>query len=255
MATLDSLIWILVGGLLMSLVAMVGAITLLLPPRRLQQLLLPLVSLAAGSLLGGALFHMLPEGMEAMPSRSGSLCIAAGFMTFLALEQFLQWHHSHRHADRSGPDAAAGGASRKPMAILILLGDALHNFIGGLGIASTFLLNPAAGVAAFVAAVAHEVPQELGDFAILVHSGWNARTALRWNFISALTFPLGAVLAWLISRSLPVGGLVLFACGNFLYIAASDLVPEIKAARSLRDAAIGFGWCSAGLLVMMALAQ
>jgi zinc and cadmium transporter len=252
-APLNSLVWILVGGLLMSLVAMVGALTLLLPPRRLQQLLLPLVSLAAGSLLGGALFHMLPEGMEAMPSRSGSLCIASGFMTFLALEQFLQWHHSHRHAGRNGLDPAVGVPSRQPMAIL--LGDALHNFIGGMGIASTFLLNPAAGVAAFVAAVAHEVPQELGDFAILVHSGWNARTALRWNFISALTFPLGAVLAWLISRSLPVASLVLFATGNFLYIAASDLVPEIKSARTLRDAAMGFGWCSAGLLVMMALAQ
>jgi Predicted divalent heavy-metal cations transporter len=176
---------------------MVGAITLLLPPRRLQQLLLPLVSLAAGSLLGGALFHMLPEGMEAMPSRSGSLCIAAGFMTFLALEQFLQWHHSHRHAARSGPDAAAGGASRKPMAILILLGDALHNFIGGLGIASTFLLNPAAGVAAFVAAVAHEVPQELGDFAILVHSGWERphRPALELHLSTHLPAGSGARLA------------------------------------------------------------
>ncbi|MEB3307106.1 MAG: ZIP family metal transporter [Cyanobacteriota bacterium] len=245
MATLNSLAWIVAGGLLMSLVAMVGALTLLMPPRRLQSALLPLVSLAAGSLLGGALFHMLPEGMGAMPSRRGSLCIAAGFMTFLALEQFLQWHHSHRRA----------GRSRKPMGILILVGDALHNFIGGLGIASTFLLNPAAGIAAFVAAVAHEVPQELGDFAILVHSGWSARAALRWNFISALTFPLGAVLAWAISRSLPVASLVLFACGNFLYIAASDLVPEIKAAQSLGEAAQGFGWCSAGLLIMMGLAQ
>jgi zinc and cadmium transporter len=254
-ADLSSLAWILGGGLLMSLVAMVGALTLLLPPRRLQQLLLPLVSLAAGSLLGGALFHMLPEGMEAMPPRRGSFYIASGFMTFLALEQFLQWHHSHRSTGPSERSPRAAGRSRQPVAILILLGDALHNFIGGLGIASTFVMNPAAGVAAFVAAAAHEVPQELGDFAILVHSGWSARSALRWNLISALTFPLGAVLAWLISQSLSVAGLVLFACGNFLYIAASDLVPEIKAARSLRDAGLGFGWFSTGLLLMMALAH
>lgn len=245
MAELSSLVWILVGGLLMSLVAMVGATTLLLPPRRLQQLLMPLVSLAAGSLLGGALFHMLPEGMAAMEPRRGGYYIAAGFTTFLALEQFLQWHHSHRDAARPRP----------AVAILILLGDALHNFIGGLGIASTFLMNPAAGVAAWFAAVAHEVPQELGDFAILVHSGWRARTALRWNLISALTFPLGAVLAWLISQSLPVAGLVLFASGNFVYIAASDLVPEIKASSSLRLALLSFAGFSTGLLLMLALAR
>ncbi|MCS5699479.1 ZIP family metal transporter [Cyanobium sp. FGCU-52] len=213
------------------------------------------MSLAAGSLLGGALFHMLPEGMEALPPRHGSFYIAAGFMTFLALEQFLQWHHSHRNAGQSNLSHWGAGQSRQPVAILILLGDALHNFIGGLGIASTFLMNPAAGVAAFVAAVAHEIPQELGDFAILVHSGWSARSALRWNLISALTFPAGAVLAWQISRSLSVAGLVLFACGNFIYIAASDLVPEIKTAHSLRDAGLGFGWFSTGLLLMMALAH
>jgi zinc and cadmium transporter len=247
---LNSLVWILVGGLLMSLVAMVGAITLLLQPRRLQVMLLPLVSLAAGSMLGGALFHMLPEGIAAMEPRRGSLFIATGFTLFLAMEQFLHWHHSHR-----SPAAGPSSSSRQPVAILILLGDALHNFIGGLGIASTFLMNPAAGIAAWFAAVAHEVPQELGDFAILLHSGWTPRSALRWNFISALTFPLGAVLAWMVAQSLSVAGLVLFASGNFLYIAASDLVPEIKASTSFRSAALGFGWFAAGLLGMLALAH
>jgi zinc and cadmium transporter len=244
-AELSSLVWILTGGLLMSLVAMVGGLTLLLPPRTLQRLLMPLVSLAAGSLLGGALFHMLPEGMGAIGARAGSPYVAAGFSTFLALELFLQWHHSHR----------PGAHGKEPLAILILLGDALHNFIGGLGIASTFVLNPAAGVAAWCAALAHELPQELGDFAILLHSGWSAGAALRWNLISALTFPLGAVLAWLLAQSLPVAGLALFAGGTFLYIAASDLVPEIKTSTSLRSGALRFGWFSAGLLLMLLLAR
>jgi len=244
-AELSSLAWILAGGLLMSLVAMVGGLTLLLAPRTLQRLLMPLLSLAAGSLLGGALFHMLPEGMGAIGARAGSAYVAAGFSAFLALELFLQWHHSHRTSAGSG----------EPLAILILLGDALHNFIGGLGIASTFVLNPAAGVAAWCAALAHELPQELGDFAILLHSGWSAGAALRWNLISALTFPLGAVLAWLLAQSLPVAGLALFAGGNFLYIAASDLVPEIKTSTSLRSGALRFGWFSAGLLLMLLLAR
>ena len=244
-AELSSLVWILTGGLLMSLVAMAGGLTLLLPPRTLQRLLMPLLSLAAGSLLGGALFHMLPEGMGAIGARAGSAYVAAGFSAFLALELFLQWHHSHRTSAGSG----------EPLAILILLGDALHNFICGLGIASTFVLNPAAGVAAWCAALAHELPQELGDFAILLHSGWSAGAALRWNLISALTFPLGAVLAWLLAQSLPVAGLALFAGGNFLYIAASDLVPEIKTSTSLRSGALRFGWFSAGLLLMLLLAR
>lgn len=229
----------------MSLVALVGGLTVLLPAKQLDQLLIPLISLAAGSLLGGALFHMLPEGMEAIGHRNGGLYVAAGFTVFLALEQFLQWHHSHRSSQRSS----------HPMAVLILLGDGLHNFIGGLGIASTFLMNPAAGMAAWYAAVAHEIPQELGDFAILMHSGWRIQSALRWNFLSALTFPLGAVLAWLISQRLPVSGLVLFASGNFLYIAASDLVPEIKASTNLRAAGLSFGWFSAGLALMYAMAH
>lgn len=244
-AGLSNLAWILTGGILMSLVALVGGITVLLPPRRLNQLLLPLISLAAGSLLGGALFHMLPEGLAVMGARRAGLWIAGGFTGFLALEQFLQWHHSHRHT----------GPQRHPMAVLILLGDGLHNFIGGLGIASTFLMNPTAGIAAWCAAVAHEIPQELGDFAILIHSGWRPRSALRWNFISALTFPLGALLAWLLARSLPVAPLVLFAGGNFIYIAASDLVPEIKGSATLRSAGVSFGWFCAGLALMVAMAR
>ena len=256
-AELNGLGWILAGGLLMSLVEMVGGLTLLLPPLLLQRLLMPLVSLAAGSLLGGALFHMLPEGIGAIGARAGSSWVAAGFSAFLALELFLQWHHSHRTA--TGPGGGNSGAlprqGRQPLAILILLGDALHNFIGGLGIASTFVLSPAAGAAAWCAALAHEIPQELGDFAILLHCGWTPRAALRWNFLSALTFPLGAVLAWLLAQSLPVAGLALFAGGNFLYIAASDLVPEIKASTSLRSGALRFGWFSAGLLLLLALAR
>jgi zinc and cadmium transporter len=242
---------ILLGSLLMSLVALVGAFTLVLPARRLQQVLAPLVSLAAGSLLGGALFHMLPEGFTALnPLRSGEW-IAAGFTAFLALEQFLHWHHSHRQSRR----LFAATGSREPMGLLILIGDGLHNFIGGLGITSTFLINPPAGVAAWMAAVAHEIPQELGDFGVLVHSGWRPRRALFWNLISALTFPLGALMAWWLRDLIPLAPLVLFAAGNFIYIAASDLVPEIKHHSEPGGALQGFACFSGGLLVMLVIAQ
>ena len=244
---------LLFGSLLMSLVALVGGFTLVLPAWRLQQLLTPLVSLAAGSLLGGALFHMLPEGVMALdPLRSGEW-IAAGFTAFLALEQFLHWHHSHRHHRRLHP-AEEERWLREPMALLILLGDGLHNFIGGLGIASTYLINPQAGIAAWLAAIAHEIPQEMGDFGVLVHSGWRPRTALFWNVISVFTFPVGAVLAWWLRERISLAPLVLFAAGNFIYIAASDLVPEIKRHAEPRLVLYGFTCFAGGLLFMLLIA-
>lgn len=238
---------LLVGSGLMALLALVGGLTLLLPKRRLQRLLLPLVALAAGSLLGGALFHMIPEGFAALPPRRAGGWVAAGFSAFLALEQLLQWHHSHRNG--------GGQASiTEPLPALILLGDGLHNLTCGMGVASTYLLHPAAGVAAWLAAAAHEVPQELGDFGVLVHSGWPPRRALLWNALSGLTFPAGALLAWGLRDTTHLAPLVLFAAGNFLYVAASDLVPEIKTRLSLPEALTGLGWFAAGLLLLALLA-
>lgn len=245
MAGLNALVVIAAGGLLMTLITLVGGITVVLSPRRQQQLLLPLIALAAGSLLGGALFHMLPQGMAALPPHLVGGYLAAGFTVFLALEQMLRWHHGHR----------LQASAVQPVALLVLLGDALHNFVGGLGIASTYLINPAAGVAAWLAAAAHELPQELGDFGVLVHSGWRPGQALRWNFISGLSFPIGGLLAWLMAGSLPLPALVLFAAGNFLYIAASDLVPEIKSQATAAQAAQTVGWFAGGLLLLWWLAM
>lgn len=241
---MDSLTWIIIGGLLMSAIAMVGGVTTLLKPETLDRLLLPLVSLAAGTLLGGAFFHMIPEGTKVLPPLTAAIWLGGGFTVFLGLEQFLHWHHSHR-VSRHG---------RRPVTYLVLIGDAVHNFLGGLGIASTFLINPEAGIIAWVAATAHEVPQELGDFGILVHGGWPRWSALAWNVISALTFPLGAILAYLASMRFEVAGLMLFGAGNFIYIAASDLVPEIKTEQSLLRAGLHFGVFVAGLVLMLVLA-
>ncbi|MBM5800110.1 MAG: ZIP family metal transporter [Cyanobacteria bacterium K_DeepCast_35m_m2_023] len=233
-----------IGSLVMCLITLVGGLMALLPAPRQQRLLLPLIALAAGSLLGGALFHMLPMAIQSLEARWCGFWLAAGFTVFLALELGLHWHHSHR----------AGSANVRPVAVQIVLGDGLHNFIGGLGLASTFLINPAAGVAAWLAALAHELPQELGDYGVLVHSGWSRGRALRLNFISGLTFPLGALLAWLRADSLPLPALVVFAAGNFVYIAASDLVPEIKARSSLIETAQALGWFVCGLVVLWLLA-
>lgn len=239
------LLVLVLGGLLMSAIAMVGALTTVLKHTTLERILVPLLALAAGTLLGGAFFHMIPEGLTALPPLSASVWLVAGFSVFLALEQFLDWHHSHREGV---------APARRPVTYLILIGDAVHNFLGGLAIGSTYLISPAAGVTAWIAAAAHEVPQELGDFGVLVHGGWPRRLALVWNVVSALTFPLGAVLAYFVSLRFEVAGLVLFGAGNFIYIAASDLIPEIKARATLGASARHFVVFAAGVLLMYAVA-
>src|SRR5690606_22806845 len=182
--------WIVLSGILMSAIALVGSITLLLPPEMLERLLRPLVAFAAGTLLGGALLHMLPAALEVTgPRPSVLLAVLIGFTVFFAIEQFLHWHRSHRGA----------ADERKPLTYLILIGDALHNFIGGLGVAAAFIADVRVGIGAWLAAAAHEVPQELGDFGVLVHGGWPRGRALLFNVLSAITFLIGSLIAYFAS--------------------------------------------------------
>lgn len=242
---MSTLAWIVLGGLLMSAIALVGSFTLLLPRAALERMLLPLVSVAAGTLLGGAFFHMLPTGLASLGAIEAGVWLLAGFTVFLGLEQFLHWHHAH----------APTQEYRKPMAYLILIGDGVHNFLGGLGIASTFLINPQAGITAWFAAAAHEVPQELGDFGILLHGGMRRSRALALNFVSGLMFLLGALAAYGLSLDFHVGGLILFGAGNFIYIAASDLIPEFKAHAGWGRGVLNFSCFVGGIALMWLLAS
>lgn len=237
--------WIIAGGFLMSAAALVGGVTTLLKPATLDKMIGPLIATAGGTLFGGALFHMLPEGMETTAPLTAAGWLALGFIAFLALEQFLHWHHSH----------APAAKPKQPVTYLLLAGDTLHNFVGGMSIASAFVISPSAGIAAWFAALAHEIPQELGDFGVLVAGGWSRRKALLWNFVSALTFPAGALLAYFLSQHIDVVPLLLFGAGSFVYIAASDLIPKIKAQQSLPLAVLHFILFSASTLFMFALAR
>jgi zinc and cadmium transporter len=216
---MSNLAWIIFGGLLMAGIAMIGSVTLLLKPATLQKLLLPLVAFAAGSLIGGAFFHMIPAAVAADLSISEiGLAVVAGFSVFFILEQFLHWHHCQR----------AQADCKQPLTYLILIGDGLHNFLGGLAIAGTFLIDPRLGITAWLAAAAHEVPQELGDFGVLVHAGWSRSKALLFNVLSGLTFLLGGLVTYSFASQIDIAWLIPFAAGNFLYIGASDLVPEVS---------------------------
>jgi zinc and cadmium transporter len=212
------MITLLVSGCLMAVIALSGSLALLLPPRIVDKLLLPLVALAAGTLMGGALFHLFPASLMAgLTSMETGIGLTVGFTLFLVLEHGLHWHHCHR----------AAVPCRRPLTYLILLGDGLHNFLGGLAVGASFITDVRVGWTAWLAAAFHEVPQELGDFGVLLHGGWPRGRALAFNFISGLTFLVGMLCAYVVSAGMRVEWLLPVAAGNFVYIAAADLVPEL----------------------------
>lgn len=236
--------WITVSGFAMSALALSGSLTLIVPTETFKRLVLPLVALAAGALLGGALFHMLPESIDALGNELTVWAwVAAGVFSFFLLEQYLHWHHCHRPV-----------AAHRPLGYLILVADGLHNFIGGLAVGSAFVLDHRVGIVTWLVAAAHEVPQELGDFGILVHSGWDRRRALLFNVLSGLTFLVGGLLAYGVSGHIDVAVLVPFAAGNFIYIAATDLLPEITTSRTASAKAILSAGFAVGLLLLFTVA-
>lgn len=241
---MTTLLWILLSGIAMSALALIGSLTLVLREATLRKILLPLVAFAAGSLVGGALFHMIPGSLISLPPLTTFAWVALGFLLFFGLEQFLHWHHCHR----------ASAECREPLTYLILIGDGLHNFLGGLAIAGVFLVDVRLGIAAWLAAAAHEVPQELGDFGVLVHGGWKKSTALLFNVLSGLTFLVGGLVAYVGSLQVDVRWLVPLAAGNFLYMGASDLVPEVNKAHTFRANLLHFVFFAVGLGLLYVIA-
>jgi zinc and cadmium transporter len=240
----STLALIVVLGVAMSAIAMVGSVTLVLSEETLNRLIIPLVALAAGSLLGGAFLHMLPNAIDALGnSLAVWIWFLGGFTGFFVLEQCLHWHHCHRAPSK-----------HRPLGHLILIADGLHNFIGGLSVAGAFFIDHRTGLIAWVAAAAHEVPQELGDFGILVNSGWSRRTALAYNVVSASTFLAGGLVAYTLSGTVEVVFLVPFAAGNFAYIGATDLLPELTTETALTGKVAGLIGFVIGLGVLLAAA-
>jgi len=216
---MNVLLWILLATFGMSLIAWIGLFTLAIKEEILKNILAILVAFSAGALIGGAFFHLIPESiMKFEDTTLLFLWVIIGFSIFFLMEQFLNWHHSH----------SIPSDYKKPVSYLILIADGLHNFIGGFAIASSFMISIEVGIITWIACAAHEIPQELGDFGILIYSGWKKNRALIFNFLSALTIVPAGILIYFLSSGLDTTFLLPFAAGNFIYIAASDLIPEIK---------------------------
>jgi len=217
------LAWIIGSTFFVSLISFVGIITLSLKEKLLNQILLLLVALSAGALIGGAFFHLIPEAIGSVSIVGGLdnlfAYVIAGFIVFFLIEKILHWRHCH---DASCTVHTFGHMN--------LIGDAVHNFIDGLVIAASFVSDFSLGVAATMAIIFHEIPQEIGDFGVLLHSGFKKQRAILLNFITALTAMLGGILGLIISSQTDtfVSVLLPIAAGGFIYIASSDLIPELR---------------------------
>lgn len=241
---MSTLAWIVVGGVAMTAIAAIGGVTFAVRSLSPKATLI-LVSLSAGSLLGGAFFHMLPAALARTDAPVAPFVwVMLGFSAFFVLEQFLHWHHCHRGCE---------GHALRPVGSMILIADGLHNLLGGLAVGGAFIADPRVGLMAWIAAAAHEIPQELGDFGVLVHAGWSRARALLFNVLSATTFLIGGVIAWALSRQVDTWVLLPFAAGNFLYIAAADLIPEIKHHPDVGRSVLHFATFVAGAAILLAL--
>ncbi|MDD3284813.1 MAG: ZIP family metal transporter [Patescibacteria group bacterium] len=210
---------ILFSTLCVSMISLSGVLVLFFKENILRKIILFLVAFSAGALMGGALFHLLPEAIEIMDnSFMVYVWIMIGFSTFFFLEQFIHWHHCHKLPSEH----------KEPFTYLVLISDSVHNFIDGTVIASAFIVDIKVGIATWIAVMLHEFPQELGDFGVLIHGGWSKIKALIFNFTSSFTVIIGAMFVYFTSSSLSLVFLLPFASGSFIYIAASDLIPEIK---------------------------
>lgn len=252
---LDSFIGVsaaLLAVTLVSLVSLAGIVTLAWDEHRLRRMLFILISLAAGALLGDAFIHLIPEAFEgAGDALTVSMLVLAGFFTFFVLEKFLNWHHVH--ADE--PLDAAEHARIHPVGHLVLVSDGMHNLIDGVAIGAAFMVSPAVGIATTAAILLHEIPQEIGDFALLIHAGFSRTQALIMNLFSALSAFVGVGLAFVLAGFFESAAplIAAFSAGMFIYIAGSDLIPELHKTPGVKKSltqllAIGFG-----ILVMAAL--
>ncbi len=234
---------IIIATTVVSLLSLVGLFFLAWKQEMLNKLVLSLVALAAGTMLGSAFLHLLPEALEQASSQAVFLSLLFGFVFFYLVERLLHWRHCHTE-DGQCPVHA--------FAYLNLIGDSLHNFMDGLLIAASFIANPALGWSTTLAIAAHELPQEIGDFAVLLHSGLSQGRALWLNFVTALMAVMGAILGYFLISAYSILPMLLpVTAGGFIYIATVDLVPELhRASPSFKKAWGHFALFLLGIILM-----
>jgi zinc and cadmium transporter len=241
--------WILAlaSVLLVSAISLIGVAFIWLTEAKLKKVFTYLVSFAVGGLLGDVFLHLMPEMIDTGFGTQTALVLIGGILASFMVERFLQWRHCHVPTSKEHPHS---------FAYMNLFGDSIHNLIDGLIIGGSYLVSIPLGVATTIAIIFHEIPQELGDFSVLIYGGIHKKKALMFNFLTALTAIIGVVIA-LVLGSMSEGAtllLVPFAAGNFVYIAGSDLIPELrKDTPELKKSALQLLSLVAGVVPMVLL--
>ncbi len=240
---MSTLAWILVSTFLISLISLIGTLLLSLKDYLLKKILIVLVSFASGALLGGAFFHLIPESFSTL-DESIFISVVLGVIIFFLLEKSL-WRHCH---ERECPV--------HPFAYLNLFGDAIHNFVDGVTLAAGFLSSEALGIVITLAVLMHEVPQELGDFGVLLFGGFTKARALFFNFLSAVFAILGALVTYFFIAYMPdLNHILAFTAGGFIYVATTDLIPELHKETNTKSSIIEIAFLLLGIVLMLLLKE
>ncbi len=234
------LLWSIVATLLCSLISLLGIILFGLKGHNLKKVMLLLVAFSSGTMLGTSFLHLIPESLELIGENT-FLFILLGICIFFIVEKFLNWRHCH--------DLECDVHS---FAYMNLVGDSLHNFLDGIIIASSFLVSIPLGIATTIAVIYHEIPQEIGDFGVLLHGGFSKKQALTLNLLSGLISIIGVLVAFyiyslinpLVNYFLPI------AAGGFIYIAGSDLIPQLHKKNNIEDSITQLLLMISGLVLM-----
>ncbi|MCH7529609.1 ZIP family metal transporter [Patescibacteria group bacterium] len=238
--------------IIISLISLIGIMVLSLRKELLQKSIFLIVSLAIGALFGGALIHLIPEAFEKIENSAlVSLLIISGILSFLVLEKFLMWHHCHGH----GSNEDHTGDNIKPLGFLVIISDGIHNLVDGIIIGASYLISIEVGIAATIAVILHEIPQEISDFGLLIHAGFTKMKALAINFATALLAIVGVGIAFVLGGNSEIftPAVLAFAAGGFIYISGSDLVPEIHKISDLKRSSLQLFMILVGIGLMFAL--
>lgn len=238
------LAYILAATVIISAGSLVGVFTLSIKEQFLQKILLTLVSLSSGAMLGGAFLHLAPEGLEQNEPSVFFMIMLAALIIYFLIEKLLHWRHCHKHG---------GCEVHHSMGYMNLVGDGVHNFIDGLVIAATFMVSIPLGITTTIAIALHEIPQEVGDFGVLLYSGFTRKKALLANLLTAFVSVVGGLVGWALAYRVDHLSrfLIPVAAGGFIYIALSDLLPEIRKGSSLRAFLFNFTFILAGIGLML----
>src|SRR3989338_4081182 len=237
----------LLSVVLVSLISFIGILTLSFSQHTLKRILTILVSISAGTLIGDAFLHLLPESVE---NEWAWYAVIVGMLVFFVLEKFIHWHHRHPAKEHSHL-----GHHPTHLGFMNLAGDALHNLTDGLIIAGSYLVSTPVGIATTIAVIFHEIPQEFADFGVLLYSGMSRTRAVLMNFVSAAFAILGAVIGMVLGgrSELFLQLIVPLAAGGFIYIAGVNLLPELHKETRLRASFLQFLGLLAGIGIMVAL--